>query len=108
MKTFVSLVPAALLVAGSALANDTMDAMIGKTVVYAYDDGTVVKAKYAADGTYETDVAGGGTWSVDGDTLCITTAGGESGCTALAGGHGPGDNWKGTDAFGNPVSISIE
>lgn len=94
--------------ATAALANDTMDAMIGASVVYTYDNGTTVTAQFAKDGTYTTDSIGGGTWSINGDELCIQTADGKSGCTALASGKGRGDTWRGVDAFGNPVTISIQ
>ena len=107
MKKTVSLIFAIALAAAPALANDTMDAMIGAEVTYVYADGATVKARYAADGSYTTDVAGGGTWTIDGDTLCIKTEAGEEGCTMLAAGKGAGDTWRGKDAFGNDVAITI-
>lgn len=94
--------------AGAALANDTMDAMIGASVVYTYQDGSSVTAQFFSNGTYTTDSAGGGSWTIDGDELCITTDNGDSGCTTLAPGHSVGDSWEGVDAFGNPVTITIE
>ena len=90
-----------------ALANDTMDAMVANGATYSYADGTVISATYNADGTYTTDSVGGGSWTIDGEELCITTDGGDSGCTVLESGHGAGDSWEGTDAFGTPVTITI-
>ncbi len=108
MKKTVSLIFALALAAGGASANDTMEAMVGATVTYAYADGSAVKATYAEDGSYTTDVAGGGTWTIDGDRLCIKTEAGDEGCTTLADGKGVGDSWQGKDAFGNDVTISIQ
>lgn len=99
---------AAVIFSTAALANATMDAMIGSTVVYSYAGGASVAAYYAADGTYTTDSAGSGSWSMSGDELCIKTDDGKSGCTTLADGKGKGDTWQGVDAFGNPVTISIQ
>ena len=111
MKKMVSQIVAFSIAAAGAvapvLANDTMDAMIGAAVTYSYADGTTVKATYAADGSYTTDVAGGGTWTIDGDKLCIRTEAGDEGCTTLAAGKGAGDSWQGKDAFGNDVTITI-
>ncbi|MEM9169372.1 MAG: hypothetical protein AAGC56_06925 [Pseudomonadota bacterium] len=92
---------------GAAQANDTMDAMTGASVTYTYADGTEIVATYSDDGTYTTDSAGGGKWTIDGDELCITTEAGQSGCTMLDGGMGAGDSWEAVDAFGNPVTITI-
>lgn len=108
MKQIFSTLAALLALGGVASANDTMDAMTGATVTYTYGDGTSVTAYYSEDGAYTTDVAGGGTWSIDGDQLCIETDGGDTGCTMLDSGYGPGDSWGGVDAFGNPVTISID
>lgn len=109
MKKIIILSIAGVMTVGaSAQANDTMDAMIGSAVVYSYADGTSVTAYYAADGTYTTDSMGGGSWSISGDELCVETDGGQSGCTSLESGYGPGDTWSGVDAFGNDVTISIE
>lgn len=108
MKKLIVASFAALGMISAALANDTMDAMIGNAVVYTYSGGTSVTAYYAASGTYTTDSAGGGTWSMNGDELCIKTDDGKSGCTTLASGKSKGDSWSGVDAFGNPVTISIQ
>lgn len=99
---------AAMILATAALANDTMDAMIGSAVVYSYAGGATITAYYAANGKYSTDSAGSGSWSMSGDELCIKTDDGKSGCTTLAPGKGKGDTWQGVDAFGNPVTISIQ
>ena len=107
MKKIFSLAAVFSLIVAGAFANDTMDAMIGAKVAYSYADGTTVIATYNADGTYATDVAGGGAWTIDGDKLCIKTDAGDEGCTTLAAGKGAGDSWEGEDAFGNPVVISI-
>ena len=107
MKTLLTAVVGAALLTASALANDTMDAMIGQSVTYTYADGSAVVAYYAADGTYTTDSVGSGTWTMEGDELCITTASGDQGCTELEAGHGSGDTWDAVDTFGNPVTISI-
>ena len=108
MKKTFSLVVVFSLFASGALANDTMEAMIGAKVAYGYADGTTVTATYNEDGTYTTDTAGDGVWTIDGDQLCIKTGAGDEGCTALAAGKGAGDSWEGEDAFGNPVTISIQ
>ena len=106
-RAFMSAVCIAALMS-AAIANDTMDAMIGASVTYTYADGSSVTAYYAADGTYTTDSVGSGKWTMNGDELCIETDSGESGCTELEAGHGSGDSWDGVDAFGNDVTISIE
>lgn len=108
MKKTFSLVAVLSLLAVGAFANDTMGAMVGANVTYSYPDGTTVIATYNADGTYATDIAGGGVWTIDGDRLCIKTDAGDDGCTTLAAGKGAGDTWEGEDAFGNPVVISIQ
>lgn len=95
--------------AGVALANDTMDAMVGATVVYTYPDGTAVSAIYDANGTYNIIGAEGhGTWTINGDEICIETNDGQTGCTTLEPGHGVGDSWGGIDGFGNEVTIAIQ
>lgn len=108
MKRLVLALAGAMMLSGAAFANDTMDSMIGKSVVYTYPDGTAVTATYASDGTYTTASGGSGSWTMDGDELCITTSDGQSGCTTLAAGHSSGDSWDATDAFGNPVNIKID
>jgi hypothetical protein len=108
MKSLIALSFVLAVMTGAAFANDTMDAMIGASVTYTYGDGNSVTAVYNADGTYTTDTAGGGAWTINGDELCITTDDGASGCTDLEAGHSAGDSWDGIDAFGNPVTISIE
>lgn len=108
MRRWLMSMSAVAALSGTAFANDTMDAMLGASVVYAYADGTVVTATYSDDGTYTTDSAGGGTWTLEGDELCITTDSGAAGCTMLEAGHAVGDSWQGVDAFGNAVTISIK
>lgn len=108
MRLFVMSIAGIAALVGSAFANDTMDAMIGASIVYTYGDGSTVTAYYSDDGSYTTDSVGGGSWTIDGDELCITTDNGDSGCTTLEPGRGAGDSWEGVDAFGNAVTISIE
>lgn len=107
-KLMIGGAAASALWVSAALANDTMDEMIGAAVVYAYPGGATITAYYAADGSYSTDSAGSGTWSMSGDELCIKTSDGKSGCTTLASGKKKGDSWQGVDAFGNAVTISIQ
>jgi hypothetical protein len=108
MKKLILAIAACAGFSGTALANDTMDAMIGLSVTYDYPDGASVSAAYSADGSYTTDSVGGGKWTMSGDELCITTDDGASGCTTLSPGKGSGDSWEASDAFGNDVTITIE
>ena len=107
LSALISTLALSLSIALPAFANDTMDAMITNGATYTYADGTVIAATYNSDGTYTTDSVGGGSWTINGDELCITTDAGDNGCTTLEPGHGAGDSWEGTDAFGNPVTITI-
>ena len=108
LKKILLVITSTMMLMGAAFANDTMKAMIGAVVVYTYADGTVVKAKFAEDGTYTTDTVGNGKWTIEGDEFCIESDGGDKGCTTLEAGHKVGDQWQGKDAFGNDVTISIE
>ncbi|MBI1392376.1 MAG: hypothetical protein GC152_06495 [Alphaproteobacteria bacterium] len=108
MKRILSASIASIAVLGDvAMANDTMDAMVDAKVTYTYADGSVVTADYNPDGTYTTDIAGGGKWRMTGDELCIETDNGDEGCTTIDGGKVKGDSWEAVDAFGNPVTIAI-
>lgn len=103
----LSIMLASAIFSSPAFANDTMNAMIGRSVVYTYPEGAAVTAHYAADGTYATDSAGG-KWTMEGDRLCIETQAGRSGCAILDPERKSGETWSAKDAFGDAVQISIQ
>jgi hypothetical protein len=96
-----------------APANDTLKNVIAK--------GAVIKASlqgmelelvmaYGADGNYTASVmgqvAGGGTYTVDGDKLCTKSEIGE-GCTVYPAGKNPGDSFSITSPTLGEATVTI-
>lgn len=98
--------------AGAALANDTLDASFGNSVVVAAEDGTVLATYYMHEGnTYEMATAEGtigGSWHLtDEGQICLTPTGGEEACSDLVDGMGVGDTWEGEGADGSAITLTI-
>lgn len=63
---------------------------------------------FNADGTYTSDVGIEGTWTVEGDEICVVRSTGESGCAPLQDGAGLGDSWEGVNAAtGETVTYTV-
>ena len=103
MKRTLILAAAAFTLAAPALAappNDTLTAVVAKgTVIKANIQGMDLELAmaYKADGTYTAtvmgQVAGGGTYTTDGEKLCTKSDLGE-GCTVYPAGKKSGDSFK--------------
>ncbi len=104
---------AATAIAGSAYANETLNATFGNTVTVATADGTVVASYYMSEGnTFEMETAEGrvgGSWRVDEATnqVCLTPTGGEESCSDLQDGLGVGDSWTVSADDGSTLTVTI-
>jgi len=110
MKKFLIAAAASALLfgAGSAIA-DTMEAIVGNTVVITHSDGTEETHKYHEDGTITVSDADGeseGSWAInDAGELC-TTIHEEETCHELTD-HAVGDSWEAPTGDGGTVTVTI-
>jgi hypothetical protein len=92
-----------------AMANDTMDVLLGgQQLQVTTSTGATVMITFAANGTYTTSTGSSGTWTLTGDQLCtVRAADNVSSCGALPSGKALGDSWVTTDGNGATVTASI-
>lgn len=97
--------------AGAAFA-DTMENSYGNTIVVTYPNAAESRYYFNADGTFSTTNPDGqtinGTFTVDGDQLCLTPQGGEQACTAVTSGKNVGDSWTQTGTDGSSITVTLE
>jgi len=103
---------AAMTLAGTALANDTLEATFGNAVTVSTADGTVVATYFMnANNTYEMETAEGrtgGMWNTnDAGEVCLTPTEGEGGCNALPEGVSVGESWTVEDGENGTLTIAI-
>lgn len=101
---------AAITFAGTALANDTMDATFGNTVTVTTAEGAVASYYMNADGTYMLmagEVHVTGAWTEHDGQVCLTPDDGEEACSPLTDGKGVGDTWEGQASDGSDVTYAI-
>jgi hypothetical protein len=113
MKRFAALVAfAALLSAGAAFAQSTMQNTFGNTIVVTYASGAEARYFFNEDGTF-TGVAPGGSqmagrWRADGEQLCLIPPSGQEACTTVAADKNVGDSWEQTGADGSPITVTLQ
>ena len=90
----------------SAGAGDLLAGSFGNTTTMTYADGSVVEFYFDEDGTFSTDTGIGGSWSLDGVTLCLSNEG-ESRCGEWGGPYSAGDTWQQNDPDGNLMTVTI-
>lgn len=112
MKKFVAaLAVGAALFTGAAFA-DTMENTYGNTIVVTYANGGQALFFFNADGTFTGTAPGGsqmaGTYTVQGDQLCLISPNGQAPqCTALQAEKNVGDTWQQTAADGSQISVEL-
>lgn len=63
---------------------------------------------FEADGTYTTSVGIEGTWSIEGEEICVERSTGEAGCVPMMDGLELGSTWEGENAAtGETVTYTI-
>lgn len=107
---------AALMFVGATLAPvsvlaDTIENGFGNTFVVAGAQGEL-RYHFNADGSFSVTNAAGqaqaGTWVVQGDQLCMTPAGGEQGCVAVASDKNVGDTWQQSGVDGSSITVTLQ
>lgn len=85
----------AVLFSATAFAEDLMSGLYGNTVTLSAGDSLLVSYFYDENGDFSYEAAdgssGSGSWTIDGNSLCVTVDGNEN-CLEVEGG-GPGDSW---------------
>ena len=111
MKSITLAVAGALLMVGTALAGghatDLKSLIIDNTYVVAGPDGTL-RVDFAEDGTYTSDAGISGTWTLEGQTVCVTRSTGESNCNDIPADVTVGSSWPSQNALGQDVTLTIE
>jgi len=111
MKSAYMAVIAATMMIGPALAGghatDLKSLIIDNTYVVAGPDGTI-RVDFAEDGTYTSDAEISGTWTLEGQTVCVTRSTGESSCNDIPADVTVGSSWPSKNALGQDVTLTIE
>jgi hypothetical protein len=110
-KFAVALALGAALIAAPAFA-DTMQNSYGNTIVVtpaAGGDETLFH--FNADGTFTGVAPGGsqmaGTFTIQGDQLCMNYPSGNQGCTAIQSDKSVGDTWQQTGIDGTAINVEL-
>jgi opacity protein-like surface antigen len=112
MKKFVAaLALSVAMMAGPALA-DTMQNTYGNTIVVTYANGAQATYQFNADGTFTGTAPGGsqmaGTFTVQGDQLCLVPPNGQPPqCTTVAADKNVGDTWTQTATDGSQINVEL-
>lgn len=98
------------LFAGAAMA-DTLNNAFGNTLTTTGADGATVRWFFNADSTYAMATPDGasvsGTWTREGDNLCVTpTGGGAAQCAPIVDGKAVGDTWT-VETGNGSVTVSL-
>jgi hypothetical protein len=113
MKKLAALVAlGALLSAGAAFAQSTMQNTFGNTIVVTSASGAETRYHFNEDGTF-TGVASGGSqmagrWRADGDQLCLIPPSGQEACTTVAEGKNVGDTWEQAGTDGSQITVTLQ
>lgn len=76
--------------------------------LHVQGDGFSYTVFLEADGTYHADIVGvAGTWTVEGEELCVTNASGQTNCQPIMEGLSLGDSWEGENAAGMAVVLTL-
>jgi hypothetical protein len=112
MKKFViALALGFAAVAAPALA-DTMQNSYGNTIVVTYASGAQATYHFNADGSFTGTAPGGsqmaGTFTVEGDQLCLAASNGQPPqCVSVAADKNVGDTWTQTASDGSQISVEL-
>lgn len=112
MKKFVAaLAVGAALFTGAASA-DTIQNTYGNTIVVTYANGAQARYHFNADGSFAATAPDGsqvaGTFTAQGDQLCLTTAGAQAPqCTTVAADKSVGDTWTQTGSDGSQIGVEL-
>lgn len=111
-SAFAAAALAVVLVAGPALAADSMAITYGNTLSAKGTDGAVTNYHFKNDGTYHAVLPGAkeevGIWTVASNKLCITPKGATAAqCGSALAGQKLGDSWEATDDAGNKFTLSL-
>lgn len=110
-KTIVALLFAGTVLAPTFVLADTIENGFGNTFVVSGAQGEL-RYHFNADGSFSvTNPAGqsqAGVWVVQGDQLCMTPAGGEQGCVAVAADKNVGDTWQQTGVDGSSITVTLQ
>lgn len=103
-KVLAAVVMGAALFTGAAFA-DTLTNAFGNTLTTTGADGATFRWHFNADSTYTVITPDGasvpGTWTREGDNLCVTPAGGAPAqCAPIVDGKAVGDSWTVTTENG--------
>jgi hypothetical protein len=110
-KLSLALALGAALIAGPAFA-DTMENAYSNTIVVT-TPGTEGETLYHfnADGTFTGVAAGGsamsGSYTLDGDQLCLIQPNGQPACTSVAADKNVGDTWTQLGVDGREINVEL-
>ena len=91
---------------------DTMENTYGNTIVVTYPNGAQATYQFNADGTFTGTAPGGsqmaGTFTVQGDQLCLAAPNGQPPqCTTVATDKNVGDTWSQTASDGSAINVEL-
>lgn len=110
-KFAVALMLSAALSGAPAFA-DTMENSYGNTIVVTYANGAQAMYHFNADGTFSGTAPGGsqmaGTFTVQGDQLCLAAPNGQPPqCVSVATDKDVGDTWTQTASDGSQINVEL-
>lgn len=112
MRKFVAVLTLGFAMIATPALADTMQNAYGNTIVVTYGNGAQATYHFNADGTFSGVAPGGsqmaGTFTVEGDQLCLTLPNGQPPqCVTVAADKNVGDTWQQTAADGSAISVEL-
>ena len=112
MKKILTAVVFGAALFGSPAIADTMENSYGNTIVVTYGSGAQATYHFNADGTFSGTAPGGsqmaGTFTVQGDQLCLVPPNGQPPqCVSVAADKNVGDTWTQTASDGSQISVEL-
>ncbi len=112
MKKFVArLALGAAMIATPALADTMQNSYANTIVVTPAAGGEETLFHFNADGTFNGVAPGGsqmaGTFTIQGDQLCMQYPNGNQGCTAIQADKNVGEKWQQTGIDGSAISVEL-
>jgi opacity protein-like surface antigen len=112
MKKFaVALAMAAAFVAAPAFADTMQNSYANTIVVSPAAGGAETLFHFNADGTFTGVAPGGsqmaGTFTIQGDQLCMNYPNGNQGCTTIQADKNVGDTWQQTGIDGSAINVEL-
>ncbi|MGD9966569.1 MAG: hypothetical protein AB7T59_08625 [Hyphomonadaceae bacterium] len=112
MKKFAAVLIAGVVLAAAPAFADTMENAYSNTIVVTAA-GTEGETLYHfnADGTFTGVAAGGsqmaGSFTLEGDQLCLIQPNGQPACTSVAAGKNVGDTWTQLGVDGREINVEL-